>query len=179
MGSTHTHPNPALDRLAQYGGIVLAVVMLVAALGQFVLALAGLPLFFLSGIITLLLIAPVMLLTSATPAVTISPEGIAIQPRVWRDQFVRWGDVREIRNYPLLPPPEIESERRAVVGRRRYKPAEGKMLLIPSLPLPFRFTGLFAGAGFTGVVGLTNRTHTDYERLIEQVQKYVSDGVKS
>ena len=43
---------------------------------------------------------------------------------------------------------------------------------IPSLPLPYRFTGLFAGEGFRGVIGLTNRTHTDYERLIEQVEKY-------
>ncbi len=70
MASTHTHPNPLTDRLAQVGGIVLVVVMILGALGQFVLATAGLPLFLLSGIVTLLLIAPVMMLTSATPAVS-------------------------------------------------------------------------------------------------------------
>ncbi|MEP7291771.1 MAG: hypothetical protein ABI835_08300 [Chloroflexota bacterium] len=174
MGSTHTHPNPLTDRLAQFGGIALIVVMIVGALGQFVLATAGFPLFLLSGIVTLGLIAPVFLLTSATPAVTVSAEGIMLQPRVWRQRFVSWGEVRGLQDYPLLPPPEIESQRRLLVGKRKYRPAEGKMLLIPSLPLQYRFTGLFAGAGFSGAVGLTNRTHTDYEALIQQVTKYVS-----
>lgn len=173
MASTHTHPNPLTDRLAQVGGTLLIVVMLFAALGQFALVSAGLPLFLISGVVTLLLIAPVFMLTTATPAVTLSPEGITIQPRVWRERFVRWEDVRDIRDYPLLPPKEIEAERRLAVGRRRYRPAEGKMLLIPSLPLQYRFTGLFAGAGFTGVVALTNRTHTDYDALIQQVMKSV------
>ncbi len=174
MSSTHTHPNPAQDRLAQYGGAVLAGVMLAAGFGQFVLALAGLPLFFLSGIVTLLLLAPVLLLVSATPAVTVSPEGITLQPRVWRSRFVPWGDVRAVRDYPLLPPREAEAERRALVGKGRYQPAEGKMLIIPSLPLPYRFTGLFAGAGFTGVVALTNRAHTGYDQLIRQVMTYTN-----
>lgn len=174
MGSTHTHPRPALDQLAQYGGIALVVIMIAAAIGQFVLATLGLPLFFLSGIITLLLIAPVMMLTSATPAVSVSPEGITVQPRVWRQRFVPWSAVREVRDYPLLPPPGAEAERKALAGKKKYRPAEGKMLVIPSLSLPYRFTGLFAGAGFTGVIGLTNRTHTDYAALIRQVEKYTN-----
>ena len=175
MASTHTHPNPLTDRLAQVGGVVLIAVMVAGALGQFALALAsaGLPLFWLSGIVTLLLTSPVMMLISATPAVTVSAEGITLQPRVWRERFVRWQDIREIREYPLLPPGGTEAERRLAVGRRRYRPAEGKMLLIPSLPLQYRFTGLFAGVGFTGVIALTNRTHTEYEVLIRQVEKHV------
>jgi len=174
MASTHTHPHPMTDRLTQYGGIVLAVVMVAAGLGQIALATIGLPLFVLSGIVTLLLIAPVMLLTSATPAVQIAPEGITIQPRVWRERFVRWDEVRAVKDYPLLPPRDVESGRRLMEGKRRYRPAEGKMLIIPSLPLQYRFTGLFAGEGFVAVIGLTNRSHTDYERLIEQVRKYTS-----
>ena len=172
MASSHVHPNPATDRIAQYGGIALAVVMVAAALGQIVLATVGLPLFLLSGLVTLGLIAPVMMLTSATPAVRVSAEGITIQPRVWRERFVGWEDVRAIKDYPLLPSKDAESGRRAMVGRKRYRPAEGKMLVIPSLPLPYRFTGFFAGEGFTGVIGLTNRTHTDYDALIKQVNKY-------
>jgi len=173
MPSTHVHPHPTTDRLAQYGGIVLAVVMVTAALGQIALAATiGLPLFLLSGIVTLLLIAPVMLLTSATPAVQVSEDGITIQPRVWRERFVRWEEVRAVKEYPLIPPKDVESGRRLMEGKRRYRAAEGKMLIIPSLPLPYRFTGLFAGEGFVGVIGLTNRTHSDYERLIAQVEKY-------
>jgi hypothetical protein len=172
MASTHVHPNPATDRLAQYGGIVLTVVMVAGALGQIVLATLGLPLFLLSGIVTLLLIAPVMMLTAATPAVSVNAQGITIQPRVWRERFVRWDEIRAVKDYPLLPPKDVESGRRALVGKKRYRPAQGKMLIIPSLSLPYRFTGFFAGEGFRGVIGLTNRTHTDYERLIEQVEKY-------
>ena len=175
MIATHVHPNPTTDRLAQYGGIVLAVVMIIGALGQIVLATLGLPLFLLSGITTLLLIAPVMMLSTATPAVRVSAEGITIQPRVWRERLVRWDDIKAIKDYPLLPPKDVESGRRALVGKKRYRPAEGKMLIIPSLPLPYRFTGFFAGEGFRGVIGLTNRTHTDYERLIEQVATYTKE----
>ncbi|MCC6802024.1 MAG: hypothetical protein IT319_03990 [Anaerolineae bacterium] len=174
MGSTHVHPHPASDRLAQYGGVALVVVMIAAALGQVALALYGLPLFLLSGLVTLAMIAPVMMLTSATPAVSIAPDGITIHPRVWRERFVRWSEVRAVKDYPLLPPRDVEAGRRALVGRKKYQAAEGKMLVIPSLPLPYRFTGLFAGEGFTGVIGLTNRTHTEYTVLIRQVMKYTS-----
>jgi hypothetical protein len=174
MASTHVHPHPSTDRLAQYGGIVLTVVMIIGALGQIALATLGFPLFLLSGIVTLFLIAPVMLLIGSTPAVSVSPQGITIQPRVWRERFVRWDEVRAVKDYPLLPPKDVESGRRAIVGKRKYRAAEGKMLIIPSLPLQYRFTGLFAGEGFVGVIGLTNRSHTDYERLIEQVTKYTS-----
>ena len=41
MASTHIHPHPTTDRLAQYGGIALVVVMVAAALGQIALALLG------------------------------------------------------------------------------------------------------------------------------------------
>ncbi|MBI1259839.1 MAG: hypothetical protein GC204_20415 [Chloroflexi bacterium] len=175
MASTHTHPHPLTDRLAQYGGIVLTVIMIAGAVGQIVLATAGFPLFLLSGIVTLVLIAPVMLLTSATPAVSVAPEGITLQPRVWRERFVRWDAIRAVKDYPLLPPKDVEVGRRTMVGKRRYRPAEGKMLIIPSLPLYYRFTGLFVGEGFTGVVAVTNRSHTDYARLIAQVEKYTKE----
>ncbi len=124
--------------------------------------------------ITLLLIAPVLMLTSATPAVSIAADGIMIQPRVWRERFVAWADVRAVKDYPLLPPRDAEVTRRAMVGKKRYRAAEGKMLIIPSLPLQYRFTGLFAGEGFTGVIALTNRSHTNYDALIKQVEKHVT-----
>jgi hypothetical protein len=168
----HTHPKPTTDRLTQYGGAALVVVMIAGAVGQFALALVGLPLLLLGGIVTLVLIAPVMMLTTATPAVSVSADGLTLMPRVWPQRVVAWGEIREVRDYPLLPPENIEPGRKLMVGRRRYRPAEGIMLVIPSLPLYYRFTGLFTGAGFTGVIGLTNRTHTDYDALVRQVQKY-------
>jgi hypothetical protein len=179
MASTHSHPHRLTDGIAQYGGIALAGLMVAAGVGQMALALFGLPLFLLSGIVTLLLITPVLLLVSATPAVSIAPEGITLLPRVWRERFVPWADVREIKDYPLLPPKDAEVGRRALTGRQRYRPAEGKMLIIPSLPVQYRFTGLFVGEGFVGVIGLTNRTHTDYDRLIQQTLKYYEAGKKN
>jgi hypothetical protein len=170
------HPHPAVDRIAQYGGLTLTIVLILAGLGQLGLAFTSQPLFALNAIITLLLIAPVTMLTTATPAVSIAPDGITLKPCVWRERFVPWSDVREIKDYPLLPPKDAEVVRALLQGRRRYRPAEGKMLVIPALPLQYRFTGLFAGAGFTGVIGLTNRTHTDYEALIQQVEKYTITG---
>ncbi len=113
------------------------------------------------------------MLTSATPAVSVAADGITIQPRVWRDRFVAWGEVRAIKDYPLLPPKDAEVTRRTMVGKKRYRAAEGKMLIIPSLPLQYRFTGLFAGEGFTGVIALTNRSHTNYDRLIAEVERHV------
>ena len=82
--------------------------------------------------------------------------------------------MRAIKDYPLLPPKDAEVTRRAMVGKKRYRAAEGKMLIIPSLPLQYRFTGLFAGEGFTGVIALTNRSHTNYDALIKQVEKHVT-----
>lgn len=179
MASTHVHPHRLSDGIAQFGGIALAGVMVAAGIGQMVVAvLFHLPLLLLSGVVTLALIGPVLLLVSATPAVSIAPEGITLQPRVWRNRFVPWSAVREIKDYPLLPPRDAEVGRRALTGRQRYRAAEGKMLIIPSLPIQYRVTGLFVGEGFVGVIGLTNRTHTDYERLIQQMFKYYEAGKK-
>jgi hypothetical protein len=118
----------------------------------------------------------VLLLTTATPRVTVSPEGITIQPLVWKEQFIRWNDVQAIKNYPLLPPSDSEIGRKAMTGRRGYRPAEGKMLVIPALPIQYRVTGYLAGEGFTGVIALSNRTHQEYDRLIKKVMIYYEEG---
>lgn len=168
------HPSPTLDRLTQYGGLALVGIMLAACGGQIALGLsgAGVGLLLITGLLTLGLIAPVMMLTAATPAVTVDADGITLRPHVWPERRIPWQAVREIKPYPLLPPRDAEMGRRALVGRRSYRPAEGKMLVIPSLGLPYRFTGFFAGEGFTGVIALTNRTHSNYESLIRTVEQY-------
>ena len=171
MKSAHPHPSPLLDRITQYSAAALVAVMLVATPLQILLSPLG-GLFFFTAIATLLLIPPVLLLTAATPAVTVSPEGIAIQPRLWKPQFIPWRDVLAFKDYPLLPPHDSEVGRKALLGRRRYRPAQGKMLVIPGLPFQYRVTGFFAGEGFTPVIALTNRTHADYDKLIKKVTIY-------
>ena len=178
MKSVHLHPNPLLDRFTQYGAVGLILVMLVATPLQIALGLLGLPggLLVFTGIATLLLTPPVLILTAATPQVTVSSEGITIQPLIWKERFVPWREVQAIKDYPLLPPSGSEVGRKALAGRRRYRPAQGKMLVIPGLPVQYRVTGYFAGEGFTGVIALTNRTHRDYDKLIKKAMIYFEDA---
>lgn len=178
MPSHHPHPNPSLNRLTQYGGLLLVILMLVVAVGQLALALVGFPIavLLITSLITLLLVMPVMMLITASPAVSVSREGIVIEPVVWRARTIGWDEVAAVKIYPLLPPSDTEIGRRALAGRSRYRPAEGIMLVIPSLPPHYRFTGLFTGEGFTGIIALTNRTHSDYARLVALVEAYRLDA---
>lgn len=163
-----------MNRLVQSGAAALLALLILAALAQIVLGIGRGPGFLaFSGMLTLAFV-PFILLLLATPPVTVSREGITIGHPWKAEQLIPWEMVRALKDYPLLPAQEMEAGRRALVGRRKYRPAEGKMLVIPALPLPYRFAGLFAGEGFTGVIALTNRTHTDYERLVEQVARHLA-----
>ena len=77
-----------------------------------------------------------------------------------------------VKPYPLLPPADAEVTRKALAGRKKYRPAEGVMLVIPALPLPYRFGGFFPGEGFTPVIAVTTRTHTDYDDLVRQIRQH-------
>jgi hypothetical protein len=170
LAERYGHPNPGLDRWVQRGALALAVLMVIAAVALLIIGLLGLPLMILAALVTLALIAPVLMLTAAAPAVTLSEDGLTIHPVVWSDQTIRWEDVHAIKDYPLMPPPGAEVERRALVGRKKYRAPAGRMLIVPTLPIQYRFTGFFAGEGFTPVIAITNRTHTDYEKLIRVIE---------
>jgi hypothetical protein len=168
----HTHPRPLIDQLTQYaalGFVLLAALLLIV---QIALALNGQPpiLLFFTSLTLVVLTAPALWLTAATPPVAISPSGLRVQPRVWRVRDIAWSDITAVKPYPLLPDRHGEGVRRAVEGRKKYRAAEGIMLIIPSLSWQYRFTGFFAGEGFTPVIALTNRTHADYATLIDDVR---------
>lgn len=175
--STHAHPNPPLDRITQYGAIILSVVMLLAVPLQVVLTLLGAPggLFVITALITLALIPPVLMLTAVSPAVTLEQDGLWLEPRIWRRRFVAWDDIDAVKVYPLLPDANAEANRRAFVGRKNYQAAEGIMLVIPALPPQYRIAAFFAGEGGKGIVALTNRTHTEYAKLKKKIVYYAGD----
>ena len=81
-----------------------------------------------------------------------------------------WASIRSITDNPLLPAEDGEKVRRAVVGRSRYAPERGKLIVMPTLPLPFRFLGKFAGVGFTGAIAVTSRAHRDYDHVIAEIE---------
>lgn len=172
MTTIHTHPRPTIDRLVQYGALAFFALTAALFVWQIVLALNGLPaaLLLLTILTMVLLLAPALWLTTATPAVELTGDGLTTHPRIWRAHSIDWDEIRAVKPYPLLPEAQGERMRKAFVGRRKYVPAKGVMLVVPSLPWIYRFTGFFAGEGLTPVIALTNRTHTDYDRLIKSVR---------
>ena len=177
--STHTHPRPLIDRITQYGALVLMVLILIAVPLQVLLALLITPggLFLIGSGVTLLLLPFLLMLTVATPPVTVSANGLQIDPLIWGSQIVTWDDVQAVKDYPLLPSADAEVGRKLMVGRKKYRVAQGIMLIIPALPRRYRVTGFFTGEGNTPVIALTNRTHTGYEALLRQVFTHLPDEV--
>lgn len=169
--ATFAHPRPRLDWLVQVGALVVAGVMVASAPLQVLLTLAGAPggLFVLSAFFTVLLAAPVLMLTAVAPAVTITDAGLTVQPVVWKARFVPWDAVQAVKIYPLLPTVDSESLRRMMVGKNSYRAVEGIMLVIPSLPAQYRIAGFFAGERAAPVIALTSRAHTNYDELVRLI----------
>lgn len=167
---SYRHPKPTLNRLAHYIVALLLIPLWLTIPAQLVLTLL-LPggIMLVSALLTLLLSLPLLLFLFATPEVSLSEGGIEVRPVVGRAHLLPWKSVRAIKDYPLLPRPDQETERRALMGRRKYRAAAGKMLLVEGLPFQYRAAGFFSGEGWRPVIALTNRTHTDYEALIGQV----------
>lgn len=171
MIETFDHPKPRQHRLTQYvlGGAM--IVIAIAAPLQVVLALliSNAALFYLTALLTLLLSLPLILQTAATPALTLTDSALTLHPVIWPKQVIPWEAITAIKAYPLLPPEDAEAVRRAMIGKRKYAPAKGIMLIVPDLPVYYRVTGWFAGEGWTSVIAITNRTHQHYDRLAAQI----------
>lgn len=133
----------------------------------------GAGLFVITALLSLLLIWPLLLNLRATPPVRLEDTGITLTPRVGRPVFVAWKMVREVKPYPLLPPPETETMRRAMAGRKKYAAAEGLMLTSDALPWSYRAVGWFAGEGFRGAFAVTSRSHRDYAKLRMAIERHI------
>jgi hypothetical protein len=166
------HPNPRAQALQERGAAALAGVMQLAALLALLFAFSDTRLFLLIGVALALLalMLPVLMLTAASPALEVTDDALILHPRVWRSRAVPWSAVRALKPHPLLPLPESESMRRTMVGRANYQPVCGVLIVIPSLPLPYRILGVFAGEGFTGAIALTSRTHADYDAALREIE---------
>lgn len=171
MESVHDNISPAKTRLLNIVLMVMIIALIVLVPIWVFIGLAN-PraiLFIVMVVPTLLFLPALVFMSAITPPVTLTPDGIAIRPYVWRKRFVKWEGVELAKPYPLLPGAETEVFRRAMVGRKKYRAAEGWMLIIPELPLPYRVAGFFAGVNGKPVIAFTNRSHQDYDTLVKQV----------
>jgi len=113
------------------------------------------------------------MLLSVSPPITVDEEGLTLEPFWGKSQHIAWEHIAAMQIYPLLPQTDQEVERRLMQGRKKYRPAEGYMLVVPHLPLRYRMAGLFAGVGGQPIVAFTNRSHSDYETLLQRVRGYI------
>lgn len=182
MTNTHyTHPNPKIYRLTQWI-IFLALIVILLTIPLQLLIATLYPqamLFYVSAVMTLLLTAPLLLHLTVTPTVSVTEQGLTIYPFLGKSHRFDWGDIQAVKSYPLLPRQNHEVNKRLLIGRKRYQQAEGKMLLIPDLPIVYRVGGFFAGEHGRKIIALTNRTHTDYEQLIKQIMKHADKAKMS
>jgi len=160
--------SPRGYRISQVVLVITAGVLAVSAPFQIVMALAipAAGMFVLTAILSLALILPLILMMSATPPITLSREGVTIQPGIGKPSTLTWASVTEIKPYSLMPPEDSETTRRLVVGRKKYRPAAGTMLVCEGLPWRYRVVGAFAGEGFKPVIAVTNRTHAEYDQFV-------------
>lgn len=173
MQSEHNALNPTLTRYTHYLIAGMIVVLVVTAPLFLLIGLFNPTAFFfgLVSVPSLLIALPLLFLSAATPPVTVSEQGLTLRPILWKPHFIAWDDIQAVKPYPILPSPDAEVFRRALVGRKKYRPAEGIMLIVPKLPFPYRAVGFFAGEGGQPVVAFTNRTHTHYDALARHITR--------
>lgn len=181
MTTTHyTHPNQKFHRLTQWLVFILMWIILLTVPLQVVIAVIypQAILFYLSAIITFTLVMPLILFLTTTPTVSIDEQGIVIHPFIGKAHRLDWEHIEEVKPYPLLPRQGHEVNKRLLVGRKQYKPAEGVMLITSNLPMMYYVGGFFAGEYGHKIIALTNRTHIDYDFLNKQVMKYTTKAIQ-
>lgn len=178
--STHTHPNPIQYRLQQTILTIVVVFAIFGAIMLFIIALiVGLPLFAIMSILVIVLAAPALMGIINTPPVIANKTGLTIQTWRGREQHIAWDDITHITDYPLLPLPEHEIVKQWLVGRKKYRAAEGILLVIPSLGLPYRIAGFLAGQQSQPIIAFTNRNHTDYHQLKDKIEHYAPHAIEA
>lgn len=176
--TSHTHPNVSLYKMQQIGLTILLITAVFAAFMLIVMAIMlSAPLFVIMSIILLMLSSPLLMALVNTPPVTVSDEGILLERFIGGKHLIVWDDIERIEPYPLLPQANQEILKQYLIGRNKYRAAEGIMLIVPSLSLPYRIAGLLAETGKMPIIALTNRTHSDYETLKHRIMNNAHHAV--
>jgi len=167
---TYSHPKPRLYQLEQLVMLIAlgATILIIPLLIVLAFVLNGF-LFIFMAFAVAFFIMPIVMLMSITPKITLSDESIRIKAQWWSEHEFAWGDILDYKPYPLLPLRDHEVERRLMQGRTKYIQATGMMLVVDGLPWQYRMGGIFAGERGKAVIAVTNRAHTDYDKLKRQL----------
>lgn len=177
--TTHTHPNMSIYKVQQIALIgILILAVIASALLLVVAVMLSAPLFIIMSVLVLLLAMPLLMALVNTPPVTIREEGLLLERFIGGNHLIIWDDIEAIEPYPLLPQADQEILKQYFVGRKKYRAAEGIMLIVPSLPLPYRIAGILAAAERKPVIALTNRAHGDYYRLKDNIMHYANHAIR-
>jgi hypothetical protein len=150
--------------------MLLAILIVLASIGLMILAfLIPAPLFGLMALLILGFLPPVLMLTLVAPPIWFEVEGLRIKPYFWPERFITWKEIETVKLYTLLPSSNQEVLRQIAVGRKQYRAAYGIMLIVPSLPAPYRLAGYFAGQKGLPIIAITNRSHNHSEALIDRI----------
>src|SRR5215510_6797618 len=131
--SDHGSPHPRLRRLARvvlvFSLIVMGIVVLTQILLMILLLRSGLPgwLFGGTAIFTAILMFPLLIGSVIHPAISMTGDGLILQPLIGHAQFVRWEDLTGTAPHPLIF--NDEATGRLLYGKR-YRPREGLIILV-------------------------------------------------
>jgi hypothetical protein len=173
--SSYTHPRPLLRRvqarilLILIGGAVFGIAAqaaLVLLYPRFAVLLCG------SMVFTAILLLPLLAQTVMYPAITLSANGLTVHPLFWKAQRIAWADIERIEPHPMIVNDEVMGRR---LHGKNYRPRKGMVIVLRRSarvnPL-YRIVGQIVGAG--AAFGISNTTHTDYERLLGSLMDKVS-----
>ncbi|MDZ4671022.1 MAG: hypothetical protein SH821_09145 [Phototrophicales bacterium] len=162
----YAHPKPLTNHISQLVVMVGVAFLVISTPFQILLGFSGGTLFFLAAFFSLLLTLPLLMSTVIAPAIKVDDDGLTVMPVIWKSHTVTWVEISAVKPYPLLPPADAEVTRKIAVGRVKYAPANGIMLVIPKLSWMYRIGGFFAGEHRQPIIAITNRAHSHYTDLV-------------
>jgi hypothetical protein len=165
---------PKGKRAGEKGALVLTLVMWGCAALLGLIGAGGYPLMSLAAVFLALLALPVLQNTARSPDIVLREDGLLLRPAVWRERLVPWADIAAVKDDPSLPPEGAEVYRRRAVGKAKYRPAAGRLLVLKRMPPQYRLAGFFAGEGLHAVISVNTRSHPDYDRLMAAIEKRVT-----
>jgi len=174
--SEHRFPRPTIRRItARLVGLGL-IVTITAIIGQLVLALVIGPLLCGTAFFTAMLLIALLQRTVLHPEITVTDNGLRLQPILWQAQSVPWSALAGITDHPLVF--NDDAMGRLLYGKR-YRRREGLVVLVrPEAGLSpiYRLIGGLAGAGNTPAFAISSTTHTDYETLVSAIRAHLPDS---